>query len=343
MSHIARICLLIPIVFPVLSNAASYTFVTFDYPGATATVLSGINNAGQIVGSFFTATTYLQGFIRNADGSLVPIALPFPFTDSPASGINSSGQVVGASFYSGTFAVQGYLRSTVGTYSTIDDPVNPNNNGAFGINDGGMIVGSYADTSNPAFGHGFLRDTGGNFTTIDDPNMATNSNGNRYTNLSGLNTLGQIVGTYSDAAGSHGFLRSPAGVFTTIDDPNATPGTTSVRGVNNLGVIVGTFMDSSGYHSFLRSADGSSYTTIDYPKGTLTGNLGINDSGDIVGSYFSSLTGGQQHGFIATPTNSTVPESGILALPGWNRRDRLLPPPTTHLSPRIIATTGPAM
>jgi hypothetical protein len=173
MLRIARICLLIPIVFPVLSNAASYTFVTFDYPGATATVLSGINNAGQIVGSFFTATTYLQGFIRNADGSLVPIALPFPFTDSPASGINSSGQVVGASFYSGTFAVQGYLRSTVGTYSTIDDPVNPNNNGAFGINDGGMIVGSYADTSNPAFGHGFLRDTGGNFTTIDDPNMAT--------------------------------------------------------------------------------------------------------------------------------------------------------------------------
>jgi hypothetical protein len=89
-------------------------------------------------------------------------------------------------------------------------------------------------------------------------------------------------------------------------------------------------MDSSGYHSFLRSADGSSYTTIDYPKGTLTGNLGINDSGDIVGSYFSSLTGGQQHGFIATPTNSTVPEpasfllclAGIAGIACFRRRQR---------------------
>ena len=310
MSTIARICLLMAAVFPIVPlQAASFTFVTFDYPDSTGTVLAGINDSGQTVGSFSTATSYGQGFIRNADGSLVPIALPFHSTDSPASGINASGQVVGAFFDPSTFFVQGYLRSTDGTYSIIDDPINPNNSAGSAINDGGLIVGSYGDPISPTFSHGFLRDTGGNFTTIDDPNMAVNSFGEEYTGLSDINNLGQIVGSYSDAAGSHGFLRSPTGVFTTVDDPDGNPGTTSVSGINNLGVMVGTFSDNSGMHSFVRSADGSTYMTIDDPSGFETSIFGINDSGEIVGSYFTSLSSGEMSGFIGTPTSSeTVPE-----------------------------------
>jgi len=315
MSHIARICLLIPVVLPLAPlDAASFTFVTFSYPGSTSTTLAEINNTGEIVGSFNTATAFGQGFIRNADGSSVPIMLPFPSTDSPASGINSAGVVVGAFFNPGPFSAEGYLRNTAGMYSIIADPINPNNSGGSAINDGGLIVGGYGDPMNPAFSHGFLRDTAGNFTTIDDPNMATNSNGNRGTQPSGINNLGQIVGSYTDAAGFHGFIRSPTGVFTTIDDPNANPGTTSVNGINNLGMIVGTFTDSSGFHSFIRSADGSMYTTIDYPSGFVTNARGINDNGEIVGSYITSLTAGQMLGFIATPESSTVPEPASFAL-----------------------------
>ena len=315
MSHIARICLLIAVVLSLVPlDAASFSFVSFSYPGSTSTSLADINDSGQIVGSFSTATAFGQGFIRNADGSLVPITLPFPSTDSPASGINSAGQVVGAFFDPGTFAAQGYLRSTTGAYSIIADPTNPNNSGPAAINDFGLMVGGYADPSNPAFGHGFLRDSGGAFVTIDDPNMAANSHGNQFTQLSGITNGGQIVGSYTDAAGFHGFLRSPTGVFTTIDDPSANPGTTSVNGINNLGVIVGTFTDSSGFHSFIRSADGSMYTTIDYPTGFVTNARGINDNGDIVGSYETSLTAGQMRGFIATPESSTVPEPESFAL-----------------------------
>jgi hypothetical protein len=40
----------------VSAHAASYTFTTFDVPGATDTYPSGINVAGQIVGWFFDAT-----------------------------------------------------------------------------------------------------------------------------------------------------------------------------------------------------------------------------------------------------------------------------------------------
>lgn len=315
MLHIVRICLLITLVLSLVPlDAASFSFVTFSYPSSTSTSLAEINDSGQIVGSFNTATAFGQGFIRNADGSLIPIALPFPSTDSPAGGINSAGQVVGTFFDPGTFATQGYLRNTMGAYSIIADPINPNNSGPAAINDFGLMVGGYADPSNPAFGHGFLRDTGGAFMTIDDPNMATNSHGNQFTQLSGINNGGQIVGTYTDAAGVHGFIRSATGVFTTIDDPNANPGTTSVDGINNLGVIVGTFTDSSGFHSFIRSSDGSMYTTVDYPSGFVTDARGINDNGDIVGSYVTSLTAGQMLGFIATPESSTVPEPASLCL-----------------------------
>ena len=288
-------------------QAASFTFVTFDYPGSTETILHGINNSGQTVGSFFTATSYLQGFIRNADGSLVPIAFPFPSTDSPASSINSSGQVAGTTFYAGTFAAQGYLRSTAGTYSIVDDPMNPSNSGDFGINDSGVIVGGYGDPVNSLFEHGFLRDTAGNFTTIDDPNGNPGS-----TTVTGINNLGMIVGTYFAGAGSHGFLRSAAGVFTTIDDPSGNPGSTTVTGINNLGMMVGTFQDSFGYHSFIRSADGSTFLTIDYPGGSRTSISGTNDSGDIVGSYYNASTAGMQLGFIGTPV--TIPEPASFAL-----------------------------
>jgi hypothetical protein len=86
--------------------------------------------------------------------------------------------------------------------------------------------------------------------------------------------------------------------------------------MNNLGLIVGTFTDSSGVqHSFIRSADGSTYMTIDDPSGVLTTIAGINDSGEIVGQYFTSLTSGQMNGFIGTPTSpETVPEPTSYAL-----------------------------
>jgi uncharacterized membrane protein len=315
MSLIARICLLMATAFPLVRiQAASYTFVSFDYPASTGTGLAGINDSGQIVGSFSTATSYGQGFIRNGDGSLVPIVLPYPSTDSPAAGINASGQVVGAFFDPNTFFAQGYLRSTGGTYSIIDDPINPNNSAPSAINDAGLMVGTYSDPNHFSLVHGFL-DASGTFTTIDDPNMAANSFGQEYTELSGINNLGQIVGAYTDATGSHGFLRSPTGVFTTIDDPDGNPGTTAINGINNLGVIAGTFTDSSGMHSFIRSADGSTYMTIDDPNGVDTSIYGINDSGEIVGQYFTSLTSGQMNGFIGTPASSdTVPEPVSYAL-----------------------------
>jgi probable HAF family extracellular repeat protein len=50
-------------------------------------------------------------------------------------------------------------------------------------------------------------------------------------------------------------------------------------------------------HGFL--LDNGTYTTLDVPGSTSTQAWGINDSGEIVGTYADA--GGGQHGFLATP------------------------------------------
>jgi uncharacterized membrane protein len=78
--------------------------------------------------------------------------------------------------------------------------------------------------------------------------------------------------------------------FTTIDVPNAPPGRTFARGINTADQIVGFWDDASGSHGFLYS--GGSFTTIDVPNATGTNVSGINDAGQIVGTY------GLFHGFL---------------------------------------------
>jgi|SRR6516164_7878351 len=112
------------------------------------------------------------------------------------------------------------------------------------------------------------------YTTLDDP-LATTS-----TIASGINDMGQIVGSYRNASGRHGFLYS-GGVYTTLDDPQASAnaGGTSAFGISKTGQIVGGYFDSSGLeHGFLYN--GSSYSILDDSLGTNgTEPSGINASG----------------------------------------------------------------
>ena len=86
---------------------------------------------------------------------------------------------------------------------------------------------------------------------------------------------------------------------------------------------MGDFTDPRGVvHGFL--LDNGNYTTIDVPGSSLTAAMGINDAGQIVGTYV--LPDGTYHGFLATP----VPEPstllllaiGTLGVIGWAWRQR---------------------
>jgi probable HAF family extracellular repeat protein len=237
-----------------------YTVTTLDDPFANGgTSAYGINNTGQIVGSY----------------SVVGVS---PITHQ------------GYGFL--------YNRQD-GTYTTLEDPhtfhggVAPGTS-AQGINDLGQVVGDYAGLYNGVGGtHGFFYSSG-TYTTLDDP-LA----GPLGTFAYGINNAGQIVGYYITGSGvdrvNHGFLYSN-GTYTTLDDPLAGPLGTFAYGINNAGQIVGSYNDASGVgsHGFLYSVSSGTYTTLDDPAGTVTVATGINDLGQIVGYYFPAGAGGGQ-------------------------------------------------
>jgi probable HAF family extracellular repeat protein len=280
-----------------------YTYTTLHDPlatGAAATGASGINDSGQVVGTYVhldTVTDGRQHGFLYAGGTYTMLDHPGAINTN-AVGINASGQIVGI-YNNGPF--HGFLYSA-GTYTPLDD-LFPQ-----GINAPGQIVGYFGDANGR---HGFLYN-GGNLTTLDvnDPSARAGS-----TIANGINASGQIVGWYLDSGGtSHGFLYS-GGTYTTLTDPFAVsgdsdhPNGTVASGINDAGQVVGYYYsDRFTLHGFLYS--GGIYTTIDHPAATPhssgTAVTGINNLGQIVGG---SPTGG----FVATPGPNPPAPAGTSA------------------------------
>jgi probable HAF family extracellular repeat protein len=285
------------------AQAVTYSFTTIDEPLAFLpgfTEALGINDAGQIVGTFIDTAVVQHGFLLSG-GSFATV--DDPSGPSAATGINTSGQIVGFA------GLHGFLK-TGAIFSAIDFPTGTST-GAHGVNDLGLIVGQYQGAD--AYTHAFLK-TGSSFTTIDDPNTVPADGGSV---ASGINAAGAIVGSYYDATGNHGFLKAGAS-FITIDDPLAPPGQTFAAGINNPGQIVGSYFDGTADHIFID--DGGIFTTIDDLGGIVVGTIyaaGINDAGQIVGTYADDIG---DHGFVATPVAAPEPAtliplaSGLLSL-----------------------------
>jgi probable HAF family extracellular repeat protein len=224
------------------------------------------------------------------------------FQGSFATGINSSGEIVG-SYTDANQVTHGYLLSG-GQYTTLDDPNAGGTTTARGINDRGQIVGTYFGNLGTGL-HGFVLDHG-QYTTIDDPDAIPGS-----TQAGGINASGTIVGTYLDHnVVVHGYVLSH-GQCTTLDDPDAGTGVvqgTYALGINASGQIVGFYVDANyAFHGYVLS--GGKYTTIDAPdaapeffQGTTAS--GINDRGQIVGGYTDANF--VNHGFLLSDGRYTV-------------------------------------
>ncbi len=219
-------------------------------------------------------------------------------TFTTVAGINNLGQIVGNSS-AGSFLLSG------GNFTALNLRAPPS-----GINDSGQIVG------------GDFIYSGGNYTTLHAGGAFD------YTTASGINNAGQVVGfTYNVRSGQ-------------AYDPNTGPGylltgsgyttfgmyTTIGRGINDSSQIVGySYMYPNGmHHAFLLSGD--NYTTFDVPGATTTEAYGINNSGEIVGTYVDA--GGIQHGFLAAFAPVPEPSAllllgiGTLGVIGWTWRRR---------------------
>lgn len=241
-------------------------FTTLSVPGASGTAIGGVNNTGEIVGTYLTGsgpTSTLHGFTYQ-NGTFTSI--DFAGAASTAiQGVNNLGQLVGNyTTAQGSFGFVG----TNGNFATI--PAAPaagpnfNSNGQYtgftpgfdnpvfyrGINDAGTVVGSAkyrTGSGGPIYTVGFREENG----TYQPFRIAFS------TSASGINTAGIIAGTYSSTAtdSSFGYLQDPGGSYTTISVAGSSGFgdfySTFVTGLNNTGSVVG-FDEKSG-RSFVLS------------------------------------------------------------------------------------------
>jgi probable HAF family extracellular repeat protein len=281
-------------------KAVSFDFTMIDVPGATDTWAFGINNAGQIVGTFDGATR-TSGFLYTAGG--------FSLFDAPggatiATGINDAGQIVGFVNTGPGGIGHGFLYNG-SAFSAIRVPGAGYTN-ATGINNAGQIVGFY-DNGMGGTGTGFLY-SAGSFTSLIFGGPDSN------TEAFGINNLEQIVGTVARPPHAEGFLDA-GGAVTNINVPGASG--TWAYGINDNDQIVGLFAGNGaggwGLHGFVDT--GGSFQTIDFPGGIATEVYGINNLGQIVGSFEDPSTG-NEHAFLATPMASVPGPTLGAGLPG---------------------------
>ena len=130
-------------------------------PGASSTSANGINNANDVVGSYYDGQTH--GFLYR-NGTYTTVDAPGA-TKTVAVGINNAGQIVGW-YVDATGHTHGFV-DTGGVFTTIDDPFGANGTFVHGINDMGEIVGRYIDAANVQ--HGFIADIAGGNVVMGTP------------------------------------------------------------------------------------------------------------------------------------------------------------------------------
>jgi hypothetical protein len=319
----------------VLGSSAAFAMYTFstmnDNVLENGTILTGINNAGEIVGYGYDADnniyTFLDhyGYFENLNANPPAVNNKFLAINNVggamAGGIQNVGQPVGVLTSSGT--TYGAILSSSASNPNIiftDQPYADYPNSFLdpttftGINDRNEIVG--VAQIGAAYG-GFLLPAGyANYSTggtvsgqpvaINHPNAGTNSNQGTVPN--GINNVGTIVGNYNDSNGiSHGFIYNN-GNFTTLDVPASFGGVatgaaaTLATGINNSGEVVGFYGDilngaSYGFVYETEGPDAGTYYTFSFPSSNYTYPLGINDQGTIVGYYVNA--NGIDEGFTA--------------------------------------------
>lgn len=146
---------------------------------------------------------------------------------------------------------------------------------------------------------------------IDAPNAGTKAQ--QGTIVVGIDTAGDVAGTYIDANGlTHGFVLPAGGSITAFDAPCST-GTyqgTVVRAIDSAGDTTGYFTCSGQVRGFVRSASGAVFSSFDaLQSGNGTSPFAINSQGAVTG-----FTGTNQEGFVrnsgSTVTTFSVPEPG---------------------------------
>ena len=252
----------------------NYGLVDLGSPGNYSAAY-GINNSGQVVGTFMDSNYYDQPFLYS-NGIMAGIG-NLGGDSGTAAGISDNGQIVGYSLNTDDNAWHAFKYSN-GTMQDLGSLLgNDMYSSSYGycINNNGQI-GGYSDSISYNQ-HAFLYNGG----VMQDVNPFSAGYSQSYS----INTAGEMVGIYlMDNGRFHSFLYAN----NTMTDIGTLSGGQScyAYGINNSGQIVG-YADTNDNpnigHAFIYSAS-SGMQDI----GSLGGNqclaYGINNNGQVVGS-----------------------------------------------------------
>ncbi|KAA5611289.1 hypothetical protein [Rhodovastum atsumiense] len=286
----------------------------------------GLNDSGQIVGSYVDRSGHKHGFLRTGR-NVTTIDAPGA-TATSASGINNQGQIVG-SYLDRLGHEHGFLDNN-GRFTTLDAP------GAAAtlpedINDSGQIVGSTRTAGAHLIQANVFRYGQGRFTTIRVPGYPDGPAapiGGTYLHASGIDNAGEITISAHNAPGSFSgdaFLAHPGGRFTDIVPPG-TDLPPTVEGINNRGQVVGnlwvTVPQPNGEgigHNRVYLLDHGRFTSLEASATANTYAQDLNNAGLVVGTYEDAS--GTEHGFLATPAPARVSTTTVqgATAPGFIR------------------------
>ena len=294
---------LLPMLALPVSAAASLTWEVVTVPGSQpfTTVVSGINDGGEICGSFQDPGGVTHGFVRSA-GNKTYRTIDAPdstFTNIEA--INNKGEVVGLSLSGNRTSL--FLLDTDGNFSMINLPgIQANSIAGLGLNDDRTLTGFYRSSGRFL---SFVCASGGqSCAAVAVPDSTE-------TAARAINQSGQIVGSFTSGGTGHAFLRSAEGTYTAIDPPETVFSSTATA-ISSDGRVAGQYYGLTGLHNYIRSSDGQTSTSIDDPS-VSPGNsyvTGINNRGMIVG--YSTPSFDHYQGFIAAPMVGDLNGDGVV-------------------------------
>jgi len=173
-----------------------------------------------------------------------------------------------------------------------------------GLNDNGVTVGFWstqntASMTNNNFGFYWAN---GRFHNVNFP--VTDNASPPVNQLLGVNNSGIAVGFYTNNGGlNRGYeYNIRTGRFTRVEVPGNFHGTAgpslTAAAINNDGDVAGFYNKTSTLvDAFLKQRSGK-FTTLAYPGATATQAFGLNDSGEVVGTYTTgSGNAAVTHGF----------------------------------------------
>ena len=265
-----------------------------NYPGAGqfpggGTIAGGINNRGDVVGTYSTPDGFQHGF---------KLARPDECGENNEGDDDDNNNAHACKPVYSTIDVPGAAQ-----INNIDFEFGPGlGTAAIGINNNGVITGMYA--TNGLYSNAYFL-AGGHYKPLDSP-FASHLAGNG-TKCFSINSSGAAACDYLTQAtpGSpkitNGFVYDN-GKTTKIFVPGSGTGGfgTQINGINDSRKMVGTFTVPSGTLAGLVWYKGD-YFTLNYPAAPLTELHSINNRGEITGAYVTDLSTGIALGFIAIP------------------------------------------